>query len=369
MGDLAETEKLFAPEHQNGDGVVPAELAGDPRLAGAITRIVETYGAAEDRSGKPGVDQARVDAFFAAAQEVSDWHAQAEADAATVLPLGDATGAAAAVFEAVREKVEDYFTRCRLAAFDERAAAALNPADTAYAELSLQSLDAASAAVAALPLALVGAGRALPLAVGLNPAWEARIAALRDQVVIPILGAREALTQAEWEDLAGRFAAHRAWVGGDAGQPGGGAAGRRRARAARRRHLRRAHPPDRRGPRRRDRGRPGRCARAPGALQPRPRPPAAQLRHPERLLLAPRQGHLPGRHALPRPAQLRALPARGRHGPPRRARAAVGHLPGVLRVPAPGRGADEHRRRDDRRRRRRDDGPWPQRHLLRPPGP
>ncbi len=212
MGDLAETEKLFAPEHQNGDGVVPAELAGDPRLAGAITRIVDTYGAAEDRSGKPGVDQARVDAFFAAAQEVSDWHAQAEADAATVLPLGDATGAAAAVFEAVREKVEDYFTRCRLAAFDERAAAALNPADTAYAELALQSLDAASAAVAALPLALVGAGRALPLAVGLNPAWEARIAALRDQVVIPILGAREALTQAEWEDLAGRFAAHRAWV-------------------------------------------------------------------------------------------------------------------------------------------------------------
>ena len=85
-------------------------------------------------------------------------------------------------------------------------------ADTAYAELALQSLDAASAAVAALPLALVGAGRALPLAVGLNPAWEARITALRDQVVIPILGAREALTQAEWEDLAGRFAAHRAWV-------------------------------------------------------------------------------------------------------------------------------------------------------------
>ena len=212
MGDLAETEKLFAPEHQNGDGVVPAELAGDPRLAGAITRIVETYGAAEDRSGKPGVDQARVDAFFAAAQEVSDWHARAEADAATVLPLGDATGAAAAVFEAVREKVEDYFTRCRLAAFDERAAAALNPADTAYVELSLQSLDAASAAVAALPLALVGPGRALPLAVGLNPAWEARIAALRDEVVTPILGAREVLTQAEWQDLAGRFAAHRAWV-------------------------------------------------------------------------------------------------------------------------------------------------------------
>lgn len=211
MGDLAETEKLFAPEHQNGDGVVPAELAGDPHLAGAIARIVDTYGAVEDRSGKPGIDQARVDAFFAAAQEVSDWHAQADADASTVLPLGEGTAAADTVFDAVRDKVEDYFTRCRLAAFDERAAAALNPADTTYIELSLQSLDPGTAAVAALPLALVGAGRALPLSDGLNPAWEAGIAALRDEVVTPILGAREVLTQSEWQDLSSRFDAYRAW--------------------------------------------------------------------------------------------------------------------------------------------------------------
>ena len=41
---------------------------------------------------------------------------------------------------AVRDKVDDYFTRCRLAAFDERAAAALNPADTTYAGLAVQAL-------------------------------------------------------------------------------------------------------------------------------------------------------------------------------------------------------------------------------------
>ena len=47
-----------------------------------------------------------------------------------MLPLGEGTAAAAAVFDAVRDKVDDYFTRCRLAAFDERAPAALTPADT-----------------------------------------------------------------------------------------------------------------------------------------------------------------------------------------------------------------------------------------------
>lgn len=212
VADLADTTLLFAPEHFNGDGIVPAELAGNAELAKTIGLIIDGFGAAEDRSGKPGVDQDRVVAFFAAAQAVVDWHAQAEADAANVLPLGEGTGAAAAVFEAVRDKVEDYFTRCRLAAFDERAATALNPADTTYAGLAVQALGGDVEGVAALPLALVGPGRGLPLDAGLNPAWEARIVALRDEVIAPILGARSELSWVEWQDLAGRFAAYRAWI-------------------------------------------------------------------------------------------------------------------------------------------------------------
>jgi len=212
VADLADTTLLFAPEHFNGDGIVPGELAGNAELAKTIGLVIDGFGAAEDRSGKPGVDQDRVVAFFAAAQAVVDWHAQAEADAANVLPLGEGTGAAAAVFDAVRDKVEDYFTRCRLAAFDERAATALNPADTTYAGLAVQALGGDVEGVAALPLALVGPGRGLPLDAGLNPAWEARIVALRDEVIAPILGARSELSWAEWQDLAGRFAAYRAWI-------------------------------------------------------------------------------------------------------------------------------------------------------------
>jgi hypothetical protein len=113
----------------------------------------------------------------------------------------------------VRDKVDDYFTRCRLAAFDERAAAALNPADTTYAGLAVQALGTGAEGVAALPLALVGPGRGLPLKAALNPAWEAHIAALRDEVVKPILGERNELSYAEWQDLAARFTAYGAWVG------------------------------------------------------------------------------------------------------------------------------------------------------------
>ena len=215
VADLADTTRLFAPGHFNGDGIVPAELAAattsDPALVKAVGLIVDTLGRVDDRSGQPGVDQDRADAFFAAAQAVSDWHAQAEAEPQTVLPLGEATAEAAAVFEAVRAKVEDYFTRCRLAAFDGRAATALNPADAVYAELSVQTLGTDAAGVAALALARAAPGRALPLGEGLNPAWEGPVAALQARVIEPILGARAELSQAEWQDLGARFAAYRAW--------------------------------------------------------------------------------------------------------------------------------------------------------------
>lgn len=212
VADFADPSLLFAPEHYNGDGIVPAELATDAGLVQTIGLIIEHFGALEDRSGKPGIDQDRVSAFFAAAQTVVDWHAQATSDPDTVLPLGDATAAAAAVFDGVRAKVEDYFTRCRLAAFDERAALALNPLDTTYAGFALEALGADSEGVLALPLAQVAAGRALPLSAGLNPAWEARIAALRDEVVKPILGAHEDLSHAQWQDIAARFDAYRSWL-------------------------------------------------------------------------------------------------------------------------------------------------------------
>lgn len=83
---------------------------------------------------------------------------------------GADTPAAAAAFEAVQAKVEDYFTRCRLAAFDPRAADALNASDQHLVDLSSGLLAPDGAGIAALPLALVRADAELPLRHGLNPA-------------------------------------------------------------------------------------------------------------------------------------------------------------------------------------------------------
>ena len=66
--------------------------------------------------------------------------------------------------------------------------------------------------MAALPLATVLAARPLPLTDGINPAWAARITRLRERAVQPLLGARDSLTHAEWQDIGARLADWRAWM-------------------------------------------------------------------------------------------------------------------------------------------------------------
>lgn len=211
LNDLADPAPLFPPDQLNGDGVVTLALTQDDAVQALIGHVLATLGSVADRSGDPGVSTDTLQGFLSAAQQVLDWHAWADDGLADGLPWGAQTADALAAFDAVQAKVQDYFTRCRLASFDARAAEALNPAGERYTELSVQPLNAAHEAVADLPLAKVAAGAPLPLVDGLNPAWQARMDRLRDQVVRPVLGDVEALGADAWDGLAARFNAYRAW--------------------------------------------------------------------------------------------------------------------------------------------------------------
>jgi len=202
--------QTFAAKPFNGDGIVPADSASDDATKAVIADIINCLGADTDASGKPGISQAKVDQFFAEAAAYSDWWKKAEGDAA-VLPLGVNTEAAAAAVKAVKAKVEDYFARGRLAAFDPRAVNALNRDEKDYAALGAKDLTNNHADIAGLPLAQVGATTPLPLEQGINPAWTGAIAALQTHAIMPLLGAKTVLTEADWNALTGKLAAFDAW--------------------------------------------------------------------------------------------------------------------------------------------------------------
>ena len=147
LEDVLDTEKIFAQTKLNGDGVVPVESAEDPAVAKAIEDIIAVTGSVADRSGKPGISTAKLEAFFDEAKALDAWWTKGES-APDVNPLAAATAAAADAVVAVRAKVEDYFVRCRLAAFDAKASVPLNRAEQDYASLASKELSADDSAIA-----------------------------------------------------------------------------------------------------------------------------------------------------------------------------------------------------------------------------
>src|ERR1039458_472496 len=100
IDEAAAAAQTFAAKPFNGDGIGPADSAGDDATKAVINDIITCLGGDADASGKSGVSQAKVDQFFAEASAYSDWWKKAEGDV-TVLPLGLNTEAAAAAGKAV----------------------------------------------------------------------------------------------------------------------------------------------------------------------------------------------------------------------------------------------------------------------------
>lgn len=225
-GHIRAPELIAAAEWAGARLADAAPLAGGPlplaairaddeegaAIVAAAREILAASGDAAITVEAASAAQARV-----AAKALAAWEAAGQ----EVRPLGAATEAAYAAVQAVGAKVDDFFTRCRLAAFDERAAAMLNASEDALKALSAGVLAAGSAAD--LPLAKVGAGdTALPLSAGVNPAWAGALAALRDQAVTPLLGACDSLSESAWQGLKDKFAPYAAWL---AARPDPAAAG------------------------------------------------------------------------------------------------------------------------------------------------
>lgn len=209
--DTADTARIFAQTRFNGDGVIPEDSADDAEVRKVLEEMLACVGSVPDRSGKPGVDGALVERFFAEAEAFAAWAGQAEGKGNGILVLGAKTGEAFAALQAVRGKIDDWFQRCRLAAYDKRAVEALNPKDADLAALFARDLSGADEAVSALPLARVEAGAALALE-AVNPAWAAGVARLRKAAIEPLLGARESLSAADWEKLKQTLAGYEAWL-------------------------------------------------------------------------------------------------------------------------------------------------------------
>ncbi|MEO6594862.1 MAG: hypothetical protein ABIP94_08930 [Planctomycetota bacterium] len=213
VADAKKTGEVLKAAKRNGDGIVPPDTVDDAKASKVAADVVACMGGAADRSGNPGFDQKQLDDFFAACADFDAWQKVADADAKNVLSFGDATASAYAAFTAVRAKVNDYFGRGRLAAFDGRALAAVNREEAEFKAGSAKELSITADEFVNFPLAMIAPDRPLPLKKGINPAWAASIAALKATCCKD----KDQLNEADWAALTAKFDGYTGWLGKRAG--------------------------------------------------------------------------------------------------------------------------------------------------------
>ena len=216
LADITDRTAIFAKTQFNGDGVITAQSTDDEAAQNAIAACIQTIGATPDRSGIDGVTAEQIAAFYTALADYAAWNAS-RCD----LPYGDNTEAALSAYNALKEKIDDYFVRCKLAAFNASALATLDVSLERLENANEKNLTACMDEIAALPLARIAAA-GLPCEGGINPAWESAFAALKQLVFdVDFLHAK-VISEAEWQQVADKFAPYIAWKAakkGDAVEP------------------------------------------------------------------------------------------------------------------------------------------------------
>ncbi len=209
LADTADIAAIFAKTRFNGDGVVTEATAEDADEKAAIAAAVASLGGVADRSGVMGVNAEMVEAFYAALAEYAAWQASA-----VELPFGDGTEKAIAAYNALDAKVKDFFMRSKLAAFSPDSTASLDVQTSRIEAISAENLTGKTDEIAAYPIARVTGKAEIDLTSPVNPAWAAQFETLKAIALDP---EAKTLTEADWAEIGGKFAAYTSWKGAKAG--------------------------------------------------------------------------------------------------------------------------------------------------------
>ena len=218
VADTSDSIAIFAKTKFNGDGVITENSTDDEALKAVIANCVKTIGSTADRSGVDGVTAEQIEAFYTNCNDYMTWFTSEDENKATVFPYGDNTEAALAAYNALKEKVEDFFMRCKLTAFNSESSAALDVTVARMEAISEKSLSACTEEIAGYPLARVNSKSELPLNGGINPAWEAAFANLKSLIFDVDFPKQKSISEAEWNAIGAKFGPFEAWKAAKKGE-------------------------------------------------------------------------------------------------------------------------------------------------------
>lgn len=209
--DTSDVQAIFAETKFNGDGIITNISSDDEDLKQLIAHIIATIGSSTDRSGEEGVSTEQIEEFYAACEAYANWFKASEEDPEHILPFDEETADAIAAFKAIQSKVEDYFLRCQLAAYDPASDEVLGLLTSQYESFGGKELSFSQEEIAALPIAKMNADKTLPLTEGINPAWQKAMHSFNTLVAAKIFPKKKSISQSDWENIIAKIDAYKNW--------------------------------------------------------------------------------------------------------------------------------------------------------------
>lgn len=215
IADVSDSMAIFSKTRFNGDGVITLASTEDEDLKKIIQSIMDVIGKCADRSGEDGVNAEQIEQFYAGLTDFIAWKNAANKDN---YPYGDNTEAALAACEVIKDKVADFFMRCKFVVFDEDCTNALDVSVDKVSAISNNNLATCSEEIASYPLARPRKDCMLPITEGINPAWEAAFNAVKNLVLDVDFAGRDSISESEWNSILAKFASYNDWKASKKGE-------------------------------------------------------------------------------------------------------------------------------------------------------
>ncbi len=209
--ETSDITKIFASSKFNGDGIITEDSTSDPKLIQLLNEVISCIGSSADRGGKQGISLEHLTSFLEQCKLYASWHEKADAYTASIFPFGEQTEEAYQCYTAIKSKIDDYFLRCKLSAFDPRSTDVLNLLVARVEAISTKDLSTCIEEIASYPLAKIEAKKDLPLDTGINPAWETTMNSFNKFIANKLFPNQKTLSEADWNVISDIFTAYVQW--------------------------------------------------------------------------------------------------------------------------------------------------------------
>ncbi|MBR3413277.1 MAG: hypothetical protein IKG81_11385 [Bacteroidales bacterium] len=123
-------------------------------------------------------------------------------------PYGANSDDAVAAVDAIRDKVADYFLRCKFIQFHDDCAAALDVSVEKVAEISEKNFATSIEEISKYPLSKPRADALLHIKDGINPAWQSQFAKAKELILDVDYPGKDTITEDEWNAAVAKIDAY-----------------------------------------------------------------------------------------------------------------------------------------------------------------